>query len=69
MTFFFSDKKHLQGVPSQMLFKESIYLSFWAKYFYSENCHRKVFYCSFCMQKTGSGKWLVLLLQKLTFHA
>ena len=29
----------IQGVPSQMLFKKSIYLSFWAKYFYSENCY------------------------------
>ena len=27
----------IQGVPSQLLFKEWIYLSFCAKYFYSEN--------------------------------
>ena len=59
----------LQGVPSQMIFKESIYLSFCAEYLYSKNCSEKVFYCSFCMQKTRSSKWLVLLLQKSTLYA
>ena len=62
-------EKLLQGVPSQMLFKESNYLSFCAEYLFSKNCFEKGFYCSFCMQMTRSSRWLVLLLQKLTLHA
>ena len=61
--------REIQGVPSQMTFKESIYLSFCAEYRCSKNCSEKVFYCSFCMQKTRDSKWLVLLLQKLSLHA
>ena len=32
----------IQGVPSQMILKELIYLSFCVQYFYYENCFEKV---------------------------
>ena len=46
----------IQGVPSQMLFKESIYLSFCVQYCTSENSFEKVVDCSFCMQKCRTAQ-------------
>ena len=46
-----TDMHKLQGVPSQMIFKESIYLSFWAEYLYSKNYSGKVFLLQFLYAK------------------
>ena len=48
---------------SQMLFEESICFSSCAKWLFFQ--HVKDFHFSFCMQKTRSGKWLVMQLPSI----
>ena len=49
----------IHGVPGRLLFKESIYLSFWAHHFNTENSFEKVIDCSFCTQKCRIPNWTV----------
>ena len=54
-----NDQNEIQGGPSQMLFKESIHLSFCSEYSYSENCSEKILIAVFvCKRLEEANSWL-----------